>query len=80
MELDLQSVLIKVYSFALYFFYHREKDIKLVLQFIDFTGRVTKCYQWLRRLIALSFRPSQILSFGLNLKFIHSGPGTSIMC
>lgn len=60
MELDYQSILIKVYSFALYFLITEKNDLEQVLQFIDFTGRVTKCYQWRRRLIALSFRPSQI--------------------
>lgn len=50
----------KSIQFCSIFFYHRENDLEQVLQFIDFTGRVTKCYQWRRRLIALSFRPSQI--------------------
>lgn len=64
----------KSIQFCSIFFYHREKDIKLVLQFIDFTGRVTKCYQWRRRLIALSFstQPNLVIWFELKIHTFRS--------
>lgn len=85
LDFDYQSILIlkRTKFWSLFFITENRIYIELFYSLL-ISGRVTKCYQWCRRLIALSFRPSQILSFGFNLKyqcmFIYSGPGISMMC